>query len=389
MSMAGKVRSREKVCPNGHGLLKVEEEVSIYCPECRYRPKTYYLDLYWQAQLKVTRDPDGHILDSYKRAHRLLENIRSEIDAGTFTPSKYLPKEIEEFRGRKLFPKWLASKTDTAPTTYREYRRYTEKYFVPCFAIKDMRSVTAGNVEDFLNGLPAHLSLKTKKNIAIALHNFFTYIFRRETIARIPVFPKIQPPDVPIECISRTDQEKVLTALSECHRPFFTFLVYHPVRPGEARALRRKHFDLETMTVHIAEAFSLKEIRSRKNKKDYYLPVSAHFDISCLRDKLPEAFIFVNQCGRPYKAENIRRIWHRACKKAGVPPIKLYNGTRHSTLTDTLRKTGNMYAVSKLAGHSSQKMTEKYARHDVEILRGLTDNVVELPTAQVQHKNEK
>lgn len=375
--MAGKIRAREKYCPNGHGKLTVIEEIDIRCEICNYRPETYYIDIYWQGQQKISRDSDKQILDSYRRAHRLLENIRREIDLGTFNLANYLPKEIDQFRGRTLLPKWLQSKGDIAPSTYREYARYTEKYFAPYFESLDLRKVTAGTIEDFLNTLSSHLSLKTKKNILIALHNFFSYLYRRETTNRIPVFPKITPPEPSIECISRTDQEKALQHLM--HHPIVSFMVYHPIRPGESRALKVKDFNLEDMTVHIERAFSLKELRSRKNKKDYYLPIASAFDTSVLKGKFPDAFVFTNQAGRPYKAENLRRIWHRACKKAGVPHIKLYNGTRHSTATDALRKTGSLYKVSKLLGHSSMKMTEKYARHDVEILRGITDT-----TAQVQ-----
>jgi integrase/recombinase XerD len=376
--MAGKIRSREKECLNGHGKLTVIEEADIKCDVCSYRPKSYYIDLYWKGQNKISRDSDGHTLDSFKRTHRLLESIRQEIDRGTFRIDNYLPKEIELFRGRTLFPKWLQSKTDVAPTTYREYNRYTKAYFTPYFGMKDLRKITAGDIEDFINSLPFHLSLKTKKNVSIALHNFFAYLHRREAIHRIPVFPIITPPEVPIACISRSDQEKTLEYLKK--HPIFSFMVYHPVRPGEARALKVKDFNLQDMTVHIERAFSLKELRSRKNRKDYYLPIAGAFDISVLKNKLPEAFVFTNQEGRPYKAENIRRIWHKACKKAGTPHIKLYNGTRHSTATDALKKTSSLYLVSKLLGHSSMKMTEKYARHDVEILRGITDT-----TAQVQH----
>jgi integrase len=385
--MKGKVRSREKLCPDGHGRLAVAEEMDIRCPVCNYRPKTFYLDLFWDGgQHRISRNKDGDILSSYRQAHRLLEVIRAEIDGRTFVPSRYLPKQIEEFKGSTLIPKWLLTKLDKAPTTLREYRRYTETYFLPFFGKMDLRDLRSGHAEDFYLGLQERqkelersvISPKTEKNILTAFRNLCTWLYRREVITRIPEIPEIAVADPTIQCISREDQMKAVEKMKPNHRPFFSFLVYHPVRTGEARALRRKHFNLDDMTVHISDAWSLKEIRCRKSRKDYYLPISQHFDLTILRDKLPEAFVFINEAGRPYKAENIRRIWHRACKRAGVPHIKLYNGTRHSTLTDALKKSGNMYIVSKLAGHSSQKMTEKYAKHDVEILRGKTDNVVSI-----------
>lgn len=387
--MKGKVRSREKYCLNGHGRLTVIEEIDIRCNVCNYRPKTYYIDLYHHGRYKISKGKDGETLTSYRQAHRLLENIRFEIDAKIFSISRFLPKEIEEFRGHKLFPRWLQAKTGVAPITIREYKRYLNLYFIPFFGQIDMRDLNAGKIEDFFQWIPERqremgykqLSLKTLKNISMTLHSCCSWLLRRETIAKMPIFPAIHPPDPIIECISRELQEKVLEALSEAHRPFFSFLVYHPIRPGEARALRRKHFNLDDMIVHIAEAWSLKEIRSRKNKKDYYLPLLDKFDIMILNDKLPEAFIFTNQAGRPYKAENIRRIWHKACKKAEVPYIKLYNGTRHSTATYLLEKAeGNLHLIKEALGHSSVKMTEKYAKFKVETLRKLmnTDVVKQL-----------
>jgi len=252
----------------------------------------------------------------------------------------------------------------------------------------DMREIKTAHVEDLLKNLPHHLSMKTKKTVMIALRTFCSWLYHRETISKIPIFPKITPPDPTIECISRNAQERVLDHLK--HHPIFAFMVYHPVRPGEARALRKKHFDLDSMTVHIEQAFSLREIRCRKSKKDDYLPVSAKFAVSVLKDKLPEAFVFTNQYGRPYKSENIRRIWHRACKKAGVPPIKLYNGCRHSTATRLLAQSGgNLNLVSKATGHSSVRMTERYARHSVELLRDLMNDNVTPITQRMVKENAK
>lgn len=146
----------------------------------------------------------------------------------------------------------------------------------------------------------------------------FGWLDEREDIDTIPNFPVIDPPDPPLDVISRTQQEMALEALTPYHRKIFTFMVFHPVRPGEARALRRKDFNLENMTVHIQRAFSKKVEKCRKGKKDYYLPISSRFDISLLNNMLPEAFVFLNEEGRPYRTENLRRIWHRACKRAGV-----------------------------------------------------------------------
>lgn len=76
---------------------------------------------------------------------------------------------------------------------------------------------------------------------------------------------------------------------------------------------------------------------------------------------------------------------HRACKRAVVPRVKMYNGTRHSTATDVLIKTnGNFNTVSRIFGQSSPEMAKKYAKANVEILRGLTDGTSENGARVVQ-----
>ena len=99
--MKGKVRTREK-CPQCGGEFKVIEEMDILCPKCQTRPKTFYIWLYWSYEGKnkhrIARDRNGHILDSYKRAHRLLESIRKDIDDQTFSITDYLPRRWNSSR---------------------------------------------------------------------------------------------------------------------------------------------------------------------------------------------------------------------------------------------------------------------------------------------------
>ena len=47
------------------------------------------------------------------------------------------------------------------------------------------------------------------------------------------------------------------------------------------------------------------------------MPLSDTFDKSMLKDKLPEAFVFVNKHGNPNGSEGIRKLLKKACKKRG------------------------------------------------------------------------
>ncbi len=63
-------------------------------------------------------------------------------------------------------------------------------------------------------------------------------------------------------------------------------------------------------------------------------------------------------------------MWSRVRTKIGLDKeVRLYDATRHSFASNHLNNGTSIYKVSKLMGHSSVKMTEKYGHSDVEGLR--------------------
>ena len=379
LCMAGKVRTREK-CPTCRGAFRITEETDIFCPTCQTRPKTFFVKLYWQGtKYRFSRDRNGHILDSYRRAHRLLENIRTDIDAKIFSPSDYILKELEQFRGRSLLDKWIQGKEaqGLAPTHLKSTRAMAEKYFVPAFGSIDCRDIRTHHIDDFLAALPKDLALKTKKNILTMLRNFCYWLFRRENLLRMPQFPVVTPPEKPIKWITKENQLKALSFIHPHHRPIFEFLFYHPVRISEARALKVKDFNKEQGTILICRAWSCGELRSRKNRKPYYLPLSRHFDMSALKDKLPEAFAFTNKIGEPYTIGRLERLWHAARVKAGIAPISLYNASRHSIASQARTAGVELSKIGAALGHSSLTSTQRYASLDVLQLLEIVDGAQE------------
>ncbi len=382
LCMKGKVKTREK-CPKcGNSFLSIPER-DIFCPDCNTHPQTFFIFLYHQKnKYRISRDTDGKILDSYKRAHRLLENIRKDIDDGIFLINDYLPKEVQQYRGHILLDKWIHTKKDLSPKHKKEVERLTGTYYLPFLKAMDCRYIRTHHIEDFYLSLPDTLSSKTKKNIIIMLKNFCNWLFRTEILLRMPQFPSIDVEEKPIEWITKEDQFKILHQIKECHKPIFSFMMYHPVRPGEARALKVKDFDTENMIVLISKTWSLDEIRQRKGKKPYYLPISAHFDLSLLDNKLPDAFVFTNEHGRPYIDSYLKKIWHKAREKAGVPYIKLYAGLRHSIASQAVNSGVGLDIVSKALGHSTSEMTKKYASLNTNMLKSVVDG------AQMVHIEE-
>ena len=153
-------------------------------------------------------------------------------------------------------------------------------------------------------------------------------------------------------------------------REIYTFMFYHPVRIQEACTLKVKDFN--NGDIHICRAFSKNELRPRKNKKPYHLPLSSEFNSNLLKDKLPEAFVFTNRYGMPHKPNALRKTWKNYCEKAGVK-ISLYNGTRHSGASQAINRGVSLDIISKALGHSSVQVTTRYASMDINRLRVVTN----------------
>ena len=49
--------------------------------------------------------------------------------------------------------------------------------------------------------------------------------------------------------------------------------------------------------------------------------------------------------------------------------LRLYDATRHSLASNLVNSGCSLYKVSRILGHSSTQMTEKYAHSEVESLR--------------------
>jgi len=395
--MAGKIRTREK-CPKCGGAFKIIEEVDILCTACDTRPKTYFVWLYWDGdKYRFPRDQDGNILDSFRRAHRFLEKIRSEIDSRTFVVANYLPKETDQFRGHVLFPKWFEyiKSKGNAKSYLNKIEQYIDDHFVPQLGDVNMRDIKTYHVEDFRQYLSATyknqrtgnpLAPKSIKNVMDAFKEFCHWLHRREVIARVPHFDVVRVPEHLIQIMPLADREKVLKALqSKRLSSIISFLALHPVRPSEAAALDVRHFNLKLRIVTIEQALdSDRSVKTRKSRKAYEIPLSRNWDASCIDGRFGKEIAFPNMVGARYSAHTLNEAWKRACERAEVPYVSLYPSTRHTTATSYAARGASEEQIEGMLGHSTRGMSKKYVKRSVEMLRHLVDGTQAASLAEFQ-----
>jgi integrase/recombinase XerD len=153
-----------------------------------------------------------------------------------------------------------------------------------------------------------------------------------------------------------------LSSIPVEHKPVIEFLIETGLRPAEVRAL--KWGVVEEDHIQIRAGFSngiFREITKTKNQ----WPVPMLNRVKAILNRVPRSlrtdFIFCYGNGNPYGEKKLRRLWHTACKKAGVDKITLYQGTRHSFATQSFISKIPLEYIGSMMGHVNTETTRKYA----------------------------
>lgn len=114
-------------------------------------------------------------------------------------------------------------------------------------------------------------------------------------------------------------------------------------------------------------------IRQGKGKKDRLTILSPTL-LELLRvyykKYKPKDWLFEGP-GGPYSASSIRKVLHRACKKAGIRKKVVVHTLRHSFATHLLEQGVNLRYIQELLGHTSSKTTEIYTHVSSRQLVGI------------------
>jgi len=377
MNMSGKIRTREKCayCGEKFEEKRIGRDLDLYC-SCGHRPKTYYIYLYWHGDHKIVQDKTEQQLTSYIQTNRLLERIRSEIDAKTFDITEYKAKTKKQFNARRLIRKWYKGKVKKglAPTTLKDYRGYIRRYFSPAAQkqkIEDCREIRTYHITNFFESLPNSISPKTKKNIMIALKNFTDWLSSQGILDRsiILTFPEFEVPEPKKIWTKQSKALQILPFVPVHDQPIISFLLRHPLRSGEACVLLREDFNIEEGFVRIDKALSGKKIRHRKNRKSYLCAISENYNTSFLKTKFPKVLAFINSVGNMYKSNHLTKIWRKASELTVLAtgdeslayiPLK-YSG-RTTIATEAINRGESIPAIAGALG-DSEEVTRKHYAH--------------------------
>ncbi len=378
--MAGTVRARGK-CPKCKKAFTEIPKLGFICLEHETTPKRCYVDLPWKGKrIRIYTDKTDQVLDTWERADTVRKIIESEIKSHTFDPARYMIAETSKYWAANLLALFEQQKLKSLAPGYRAIFSYMVRIARDYFKNQDVRDLRKLDLINYKEHLEQKYAWKAKtlKNVLDVFKSFMRCVRNDlELITSVPSFPLVEVPETPFRWVGQKDQTELFEKVPDEHKPIIAFLMLHGCRPGESRALKCKNVDLEHDCITIAATFSggvYCERRKGRGARVAVIPIHPEmydYIADRARNSFPEAFIFVNmRTGRPYTKQKLVEVWDQVRTAAGVSKdLRLYDASRHSFASQLVNSGVSLFKVSKLLGHSSTKITEKYSHANIDSLR--------------------
>jgi integrase len=333
--------------------------------------------------LKITRyTPTWDFLISEQLARKQLAIVQRDWEMhlqglSHFRPEKYTKRGSTDVV--TYFEEWMAEiiEPKRAPATIKGYRSYFRNWIEPFFKANpvSLHEIQLDTIFKFMNSIKR--SPKMKLNVIMCVHEMLDYAYRSNRIPTMPPFPKKEEygiVDSTIEWIPFEQQESIIAAIPDEHRPIFQWLMLHFRREGEAFALHKTDYDVINNAFIIRRSVSARTvIQQTKTKKVHVIPCADEFTETAkklINQNLDSPYLFVNcrarKDGRRYTHESANIIWKDACKKVGID-IPLYHGVKHSSCTNFIEQGGTVDELQIMTDHARRESVLKYA--DISVRR--------------------
>ncbi len=306
-------------------------------------------------------------------ALRWLAETRRDDELGIARPTDItVGEQINEWA--KL--RWPAL-GDSTRRTYGGVIAWTE----PLGSLK-LADLRANHIQSWINQLLSEG--KAPKSVVLArsvLNQALEAAWQWERIPRNPAKHAPGPPPKPRKerrAWSARDAQRFLEATrDDPYHALWVLLLYTSIRQGAARALRWDDVDFATGTLHIRATLSDIGRRRTEFPKDgtgkhrrLSIPIVAPLHHALqkmprLLQKTQHDYIFTRDDGTPLAGNQVRRLFARACRQAGLEPA-LPHELRHTAATLLADAGVPLLTVASILGHTNTRMLENTYHHGSE-----------------------
>ncbi|EKF47416.1 DUF3596 domain-containing protein [Acinetobacter nosocomialis] len=331
-----------------------------------------------------------------------LEQLEAEITLGTFEYEKYFPKSnrVEEFKEKRsqqiavqtkvpLFKEftelWFKQKQVEWRTSYQQKVSIVIKnYLIPAFGNQVLSKIKKSDLLNFRASLAKVTHGKDQTSLkASRINQIMTPLRmilndaaeRYEFESPYKNINNLKESKIEVTPFSLEEVHKILTAVREDFRPYYTIRFFTGMRTSEIDGLQWKNIDLQRREIHIREALVNGVLGGTKTYgSDRTIQMNDRVYQAFLQQKSlnngKSEFVFCNRDGGPldYRLVN-KRVWHPLLRYLGLKSRRAYQ-TRHTAATLWLSAGENPEWIARQLGHSTTEMLFRvYSRYIPNVTR--------------------
>lgn len=377
----------------------------------RQRGKTW--TCYWWTSDPSTGKPRQHSKGGFRNrtvAHNHLTATLAKVHAGDWQPeAKLTVREL-------LIDHWLPARTSEGlrASTLAQYRDVVDHWIVPQIGGLEIRRLTPAAAQGMVDALrgsgkkPAHgktarrgLSDRSVQLAAQVLKSATRWALATGMIARDPLagYRRPRATSPAMHAWTADDARAFLAATRDDRLAFaWALLLTRGLRRGELCGLRWSAVDLDGGALRIVATRVVVDgqpVESVPNTRAGIrsIPLDCHLTALLRAQRARQAqeklaagpayqdgaYLLSDELGRPYHPDTVGDWFDHACRKVGLPRIRLHD-TRHTAASLMLASGTPVKVVSDLLGHASPTITLATYAH---VLPGMAEEAGERLSALV------
>ena len=354
--------ARDAKCPDGEAKVYFfDTQLTGFVLEVRASGgKTFYIRYRdtrgVQRQFKIGPAPALSADNARRQAQKLLGRVALGEDPAQQKEILQSVPSFDKFVTERYLPYIRSYKR-----SYRADDSYLRNHILPQFGQKHLDQITKHDVIEFHHkNRASHLAIGTTNRLMILLRYIFNLAIKWETpgVTENPTngIPLFEANNARERYLTREEVQRLCDALLESKSPMLRYIVLMLILTGA-----RKHEVLEAKWEDFNFEQRFWRIPMTKAGKARVVPISdGVLDLLKVVPRIDgSAYLFAN----PKTLKHLSPItdsWHAVRAKAGLPDVRMHD-LRHSFASFLINAGRTIYEVQQLLGHSSIKMTQRYA----------------------------
>lgn len=266
--------------------------------------------------------------------------------------------------------KWLEEKRPYLTNkTYFSYEMRLRVHILPILGNLKMKDISLNHYNNLLNNLLNKKNAKSGINIILMVFKSIMKDARKKKIIQnnpLEGIAKLKTSDPVERYWSRLEVGQFLRAnFNHPLYPLFLVAANTGMRLGELAGLCWDRIDFVSNLITITRSrdrFGLHEHTKTNTKR--FVPMNPEVReilTILLKKQLNLKFVFAKDAGTPINVQHVYRHFHNAQKKAGFTEMLPFHGLRHTFSSQFMMSGKSIWDLQKILGHSSVKMTNRYA----------------------------